>query len=189
MGFPRSKYLKLTHNGQRHNSLLAMMKKLTPTLAAKSSNPRETQSLQVFEEKQRLRNDSGFTKVFLGSTVYEIQLSFGSFYVRISSHVNKPKDSLSNVTDLIRRKRQQQITVSFVPSCFVSSIFELTLSRGHCPQMSLKCFNLRPGWSPIFKYCDQGELYKVQELIEDGLASPNDVDEDGWTPLHVSSFL
>ena len=34
-----------------------------------------------------------------------------------------------------------------------------------------------------------GDLGKVRELIEDGQVSQNDVDEDGWTPLHVSGFF
>ena len=34
-----------------------------------------------------------------------------------------------------------------------------------------------------------GDLGKVRELIEDGQVSQNDVDEDGWTPPHVSGFF
>jgi hypothetical protein len=162
-----------------------MMTTLLPT-GAESSIASGDQELQIFQKQQIRRNRSGFTNTFLGSTTYEIRMSFGTFRVRMSTHITKSKDIHLSTPDLIHMKRQQQISVSFIPGCFLSSVFEWTLSRGYCPQMTVKYFNLRPGWSPIFKYSAQGDLGKVRQLIEDGLASPNDVDEDGWTPLHVS---
>lgn len=174
-------------NGQRHDSLLAMMMKLAPALAQKCASARatDTQDLQI-RGQPILINESGFTKVFLGSTIYEIHLSFGTICIRISSHIIKSKDIKLSSDDLVHRRRQQDISASFIPDCFLSSVFKWNLTRGHYSQMTLKCFNLRPGWSPIFRHSAQGDINKVRELIEGGKASPYDMDEDGWTPLHVS---
>ena len=170
---------------RRHDSLLAMIAKITPNLPARSLFSRSTQGVQIFEEQTLPSNGNGCTKVLLGSTIYEIHLSFGTFRVRISTHITKFKDRPLSSTDLLRKKRQQEITASFVPACCLASVFEWTISRGYCPQMTFKSFNLRPGWSPIFKYSALGDIQRVRQLIEEGSASPNDVDEDGWTPLHV----
>ena len=161
------------------------MMRSTPAITRREIFPKNTQELLVSTEQQLIDGVSSVTTVSFDSTTYEMSLSFGSFRVRISSHTTKPKGSRLSVMDLTHKRRRKEITASFIPGCFMSSAFEWTLSTGFYSQMVLKCFNLRPGWSPIFRYSAEGDLYTVQTLIDGGSASIYDVDEVGWTPLHV----
>jgi hypothetical protein len=82
------------------------------------------------------------------------------------------------------------IVATFLPKIISWRILECTFKqRNGSIGAGLRTFNLRPGWSPIFEYASRGDLQGVRRLIEDGLASPNDVDPDGWTVLHVSFIL
>jgi hypothetical protein len=40
--------------------------------------------------------------------------------------------------------------------------------------------------SPVFRFCMDGNVEGLQQLFDAGLASPFNIDEDGWTTLHVS---
>jgi hypothetical protein len=51
----------------------------------------------------------------------------------------------------------------------------------------LRYFNAVSKIAPIFKLCKEGNIRAVEQLFGSGRASPWDVDEDGWTPLHVAA--
>ena len=53
-------------------------------------------------------------------------------------------------------------------------------------QWCIKPINLVPDDAPIFKFCRQGEIEKVRDLISRNLASARDVNSNGYTALHVS---
>ena len=48
---------------------------------------------------------------------------------------------------------------------------------------------LRPDDSPIFRACWEDNIGRIRQLLDDGLASPFDVDSWGQTPLYVSTSL
>ena len=50
---------------------------------------------------------------------------------------------------------------------------------------NLRPCNLRPKDAPIFTACRHRDYHWVHQLLDDGEASPYDVDEFGYTPLHV----
>ncbi len=53
------------------------------------------------------------------------------------------------------------------------------------PGLNLRSFYTCPDDALIFKFCSKGNVDAVRTLLDTGKASPFDVDEDGWTPLHV----
>ena len=63
----------------------------------------------------------------------------------------------------------------------------LRLSRtGHGWNHNIRYFPRVPNDALIFKYCRDGNLDGVRDLIKYGMASPWDVDILSYTPLHVS---
>lgn len=171
---------------QRQDFLLATMMNLTPALP-EGCPTKEIAPISPSQDIQSLpMNDYGFTKISVGSAVYEFDLSFGTIRVQFANHVAKPKRASDSVhNQLIARRLHRQIAASFVPRYFLSSIFHLTVSMSFSRKITFATFNLRPGWSPIFKYCITGDIIGLQGLINTGLASPNDVDSEGLTALHV----
>lgn len=179
--------LELTYSRRRQECLLAMTLRLHPDFAPRPSCSTVAEEFQISRDRLLLANKVGFTKVFLESAIIEFPMSFGTFRVQTSTHITKPRGCISNGIDALRKLKQQQITASFIPGFLLSSAFELTLTWGYRSETTFKIFNVRPGWSPIFKYAALGDFDNVRRLLEDGSASLNDVDEDGWTPLHVGS--
>ena len=53
-------------------------------------------------------------------------------------------------------------------------------------QWCMKPINLVPDDASVFKFCNQGDIERVQDLISNNLASVRDVDSEGRTALHVS---
>lgn len=51
--------------------------------------------------------------------------------------------------------------------------------------MNLRTYNVVPTNSPLFNACIYGDLEHVKNLLASGKASPFDVDDLGWTALHV----
>ena len=174
---------KLTYHRRQYDSFLAMMP-LRPSFDSRDSFTSITSDTNISSKGPSLLRESTDKKVSLSSRVFEIPLSFGKFRVRISTHVVKPRGPTSEVS-LIQRLRQQQITTTFIPAGLLSSVLEWTFSRGYCPQATFKIFHLRPSGSEVFRCTALGHVNKLRLMIEEGAASPNDVDEDGWTLLHV----
>jgi hypothetical protein len=133
----------------------------------------------------------GLTKGSLKSSLCEFRLSFGTIRMRISTSYTRRR----GVRSLGREyscagKQHKHIVASLEPNFGFASVLEWTLIRGYSPwSMSFKAFNLRPDWSPIFDYCISGNIAGVRSLIENGHASPTDIDSEGMTPLHVSIVL
>jgi hypothetical protein len=175
----------LTSYRQRHDSLFQLFTNIKRDIPfSKEVSGRNQVALQ-----QGVRNSYRLTKTNLRSSTYELQLSFGAFRIRFLTYAaasNRQKDGVR--TSMIVKPTHSQMLISFLPNFSQLSVLEWTFSRQfHSIKAALQCFNIRPGWSPIFEFCKKGYIEKVRRLIEKGLASPNDVDPDGWTPLHVRS--
>jgi hypothetical protein len=128
-----------------------------------------------------------FKKLHLGTTMYEMHLSFGTIRVRL---IKESVIDQSTQMEIIQRPSHLKMVATFLPKITSWKILQCTFNQRHCSiDAGVQTFNLRPGWSPIFEYAYHGDLQGVKRLIEDGLASPNDVDPDGWTVLHVSAIL
>jgi hypothetical protein len=128
-----------------------------------------------------------FKKMHLGTTTYDLHLSFGTIRVRL---VRESVAENSTKLEVIKRSWHWKIVVTFLPKSTSWRILECTFNqRYNSINAGIQTFNLRPGRSLIFDYASRGDLEGVKKLIGDGLASPNDVDPDGWTVLHVSSIL
>ena len=99
------------------------------------------------------------------------------------------KSSRATGIEFSRGARQKQIIATFIPGFFKFPILEwrLTQSYNASWKAGFQSLNLRPGWSPIFKYSALGDMQNIQRLIEAGLASPNDINTDGWTVLHCAA--
>ena len=131
--------------------------------------------------------DRRFKKMHLGTTMYELHLSFGTIRVRFVKE--SVIDKLAQM-ETIKRPSHLKIIATFLPKITSWRILECTFNQRYTSiDAGLQTFNLRPAWSPIFEHASRGDLQAVRRLLEAGLASPNDVDPDGWTMLHVSSIF
>lgn len=76
-------------------------------------------------------------------------------------------------------------------SWFCRRIWELAICRAHCRwSMHLSTYNVVPHDSVIFRYCEMGDIVRIQELVERGEGSLLDVSYNRWggeTLLEVSS--
>lgn len=131
-----------------------------------------------------------FKKLHLGTTIYEVRLSFGTFRVRLVENAVIEQSSEPTRREVSKLPKHKKIIATFLPRFATWRILECTFTqRNNSVDAGLRTFNFRPGWSPVFDYASRGNLQKVRNLIEEGLASPNDVDQDGWTVLHVSLLV
>jgi hypothetical protein len=185
--YPRV-FKRLTTQSQRHESLLSVMNDIS------RARPNETYDRigSTIDLRQRTgsispRGSVGVRKGALTSTCYEFHLSFGIVRIRVSNRSMTRRSTINNHrNDLRTVTNHRRVVASFVPGYFLSSVLECTLSRGYSPwSLVFKMPNLRPDWSPIFKYCCSGDIPAIQKLFEDGLASPTDTNSEGMTPLHV----
>jgi hypothetical protein len=126
-------------------------------------------------------------KMHIGMTMYELHLSFGTIRVRIAKESVVDK---SRSMGILKRPARLNIIATFVPKITSWKIIECTFNqRYNSINAGIQTFNLRSGGSPIFDCAGRGDLQAVRGLIESGRASPNDVEIDGWTVLHVSPFF
>lgn len=145
---------------------------------------RDAKDIEVI---QRRCDEYQSTRTQLGSSTHELHLSFGVFRVRLVTYLIRGKSSQATGIELSTGSTQKQIIATFTPGFFKLPMLEWRFTRGckYSWTAGLQSLNLRPGWSPVFEYATIGDLQNVQRLIEEGLASPNDVDPDSWTVLHV----
>ena len=179
----------LTSYRQRHESLFELITKIKRDIPFLRSFEKEVSGRNQVALQQEVRNSYTLTKTNLGSSTYELHLSFGTLRIRLLNYAAALKRQEHGArTSMIVKPTHSQILISFVPNFSQFSVLEWSFSRQfQVIKAALQCFNLRPGWSPIFEFCKKGDIRNVRRLIEEGLASPNDVDPDGWTPLHVRS--
>lgn len=69
------------------------------------------------------------------------------------------------------------------------SLSYVRTGSGWLPNLNLRPCIVKPHDALIFKFCATGNLMAVKELLSRKEASPFDTDPDGWTPLHVGSFM
>jgi hypothetical protein len=143
--------------------------------------------IKQLQAPQKYSKDGfGFKKSHLSSNTYQLPLRFGTIRIRMINQTMKLKTSDTRLTELCKKLLHKHITASFIPSFCSLPILECSFSRGYSPwNASFRTLNVRPDWSPIFKYCTLGDIPGVQGLLARDLASPNDVDQEGLTALHV----
>jgi hypothetical protein len=131
-------------------------------------------------------DSNGFKRMHLGIKTYSLHLSFGVIRIRIVREAFIENAYPPTCCEKIRRPKHWKMVATFLPKFAYWKILELTFNqRYNSISAGLQTFHLRPGWSPIFEYVNHGDLQGVLNLIHNGFASPNDVDQEGWTVLHV----
>jgi hypothetical protein len=87
-------------------------------------------------------------------------------------------------------KFQKSNIILQFPVRFLSRRFELRFRRSYGGwDHSLRAYRMVPFDAPVFDFCLNGEVEKVQVLFDAELASPFDSDPDGNTPLHVRTLI
>ena len=136
-------------------------------------------------------NGNRFKKLHLGTQMYELRLSFGVVRIRLVKESVIEGSSQQGHTILMRRPTHCRVVATFLPKVTTWKVLECTFNRKYTTiDAGLQTYNVRPEWSPIFARASRGDMEGVRSLLEEGLASLNDVDPEGWTVLHVclSSF-
>jgi hypothetical protein len=178
----------LTSCRQRHESLFELIAKTKRDIPFLRSFENSVSGRNQVALQQEVRNSYTLTKTNLGCSKFELYLSFGTVRVRLLTYavtLKRQKDGAR--TSVIAKPKYRQTLITFLPNFNKWPMLDWTFGRQfNSIKAGLQCFNLRPGWSPIFEFCSTGDLESVQRLIEEGHASPYDIDPDGWTPLHVS---
>jgi hypothetical protein len=170
---------------QRQDSLQRLLTQMIPRSHRNQSQQSSTTRTAASGISRTI--DRRFKKMHLGTTMYELHLSFGTIRVRF---VKESVIDKCAQMEIIKRPSHLKIVATFLPKITSWRILECTFNHRYSSiDAGLQTFNLRPAWSPIFEYASCGDLQAVRRLLEDGLASPNDVDPDGWTILHVSSIF
>lgn len=118
-------------------------------------------------------------RVFRGPSALEIAV--GSFFVGYTGSLVRRQPCDDN--KCLRRTNQSiRITYCF-PSWCVCRAVTLSISG---PKISLTALRIVPTNSPVMVYCREDACADhLARLLNQGLASPMDVDPEGWTPLHV----
>lgn len=180
--------MALTLHRQRYDSLLELLTDRTSEIHLEA----HAKAKDEVAYQQRPESRSVLTKINLGSGIYDIFLSFGTIRIRFSTYSMRSQAVKKGDTRGFSRAKplQRQITATFLPKFHGWPLLEWVIGHQfNSIKFGLQSFNLRPGTSRIFDSSSRGDLEAVRRLIENGLASPNDVDEEGWTPLHVSRTL
>jgi hypothetical protein len=182
------KMIVLTSYRQRHESLFELITKIKRDIPFLRSFEKEVSGRNQVALQQEIRDSYTLTKTNLGSRTYELYLSFGTLRIRLLTYAATPKRQKDGArTSVIAKPKYRQTLITFLPNFDKWPMLEWTFGHQfNSIKAGIQCFNLRPGWSPIFEFCSIGDLESVRRLIEEGHASPYDIDPDGWTPLHVS---
>jgi hypothetical protein len=182
------KMIVLTSYRQRHESLFELLTKIKRDIPFLRSFEKEVSTKNQVALQQEVRNSYTLTKTNLGSSTYELYLSFGTLRIRLLTYAATPKRQKDRARTSVNAKpKHRQTLITFLPNFNKWPMLEWRFGHQfNSITAGLQYFNLRPGWSPIFEFCSTGDLESVRRLIEEGHASPYDIDPDGWTPLHVS---
>lgn len=148
-------------------------------------------SIKQLQTLQRYHKTGiGFTKAHLSTNSYQFRLSFGIVRIRTVNQMMKLKGSDKPWAEARKKSLHKRVTATFIPSFRSFATLECSFTRGQSPwNATFRTLNVRPEWSRIFKYCTLGDIGGVQRLIEQGLATSNDVDQEGLTALHVSASI
>ena len=146
----------------------------------------KTTQYNVNEYKSRTKSNLRLGHVPIFSRTFELRFSLGTFRIRFVTPTCRDRTLFARRIDLRQKPRVYQLTLTFLPCMVLSTVLNFTLG---CQYNSLRAgiqtFNLRPTTTPIFESCSLGDIDNVRMLIMQGKASPQDVDPDGWTLLHV----
>jgi hypothetical protein len=180
--------ITLTSYRQRHDSLFQLVVKIKRDIPFLNSFEKEVSGMNQISLQPEVTGSYRLTKTNLGSSTYELYLSFGTLRIRLLTYAvasKRQKDGARK--SLIVKPNYRQTLITFIPNSNKCPMLEWTFGHQfNSIKAGLQSFNLRPGWSAISEFCSSGDLESVLKLIEEGHASPYDIDPDGWTPLHVS---
>ncbi|KAE9379389.1 ankyrin [Stipitochalara longipes BDJ] len=172
-------------NGQRQDSLHRAIMRMRLTPLEDYQQPTIT---RIIESDMPIIVRNKFKKIHLGTKIYELHLSFGIIRIRMARESVIDGSTQRNHMSLMKRPTYWRIIATFLPKIKSWKTLECTFNRKYNSiDAGLQTFNMRPEWSPIFDCASHGDMQGMRRLIEDGLASPNDVDPDGWTVLHFAA--
>jgi len=175
-------------SSQRHDSMFQLMTKIAEGLQPEKPKCIMDTTMNQESVARKQKTTRSFKRVPLGSDTYEIHLSFGTIRVRVFTYAINDKEEGVNIMTLVKRTKNHRIVATFLPAFSKFPMLEVSFSRIlNTFSAHFQCLNLRPDWSPIFEFARLGDIQSVRRLIREGQASPNDVNPDGWTLLHVSS--
>lgn len=96
------------------------------------------------------------------------------------------------VDSIVPRKgnkhHRRRVGFSFTsPTWWLGRVYILTKYQTYSGwDFSFRTYTAIPSSSPVFEYCQRGDVENLQKLFEKKQASPFVVNEDGMTPLDVS---
>ncbi|KAL9116372.1 MAG: hypothetical protein Q9187_007104 [Circinaria calcarea] len=125
----------------------------------------------------------------------KVESFFGTIYIKSKTSVLLSTDSEVPLCSSHEDQYEHETTVRILPAQWLISLrliqgLNARLSRSSISgwKLSLDVIRPRPDNAIIFDFCRHGNLAGVKSLFERGLASPKDVDSDGYTPLHLRTM-
>ena len=111
----------------------------------------------------------------------------GDTDVMVQQPIADPDDESSL---LRKRSRVKRVDFSFkTPTSWLGRVYTFTKYQTSCGwDFAFRTYTAIPHSSPIIQYSLSGDIQGLQNIFQSKQASPFVVDEDGWTPLHVSSM-
>ncbi|OQV03781.1 hypothetical protein CLAIMM_08781 [Cladophialophora immunda] len=90
-----------------------------------------------------------------------------------------------------RKNNKPRFRATFrFPSWLTTRIFDFAATQAQCGwSIHLRTFNQVPGYSPILRYCQNGNLEGIRRLLETGKATPLDAVLGGWRSLYDGCTL
>lgn len=111
---------------------------------------------------------------------------WGFYYVHHITRLSKYGMQGNEDKNLLRKERQT-LRSAQLPLWLLRRRIDLYTSQTHSGwDCSLSIYNVRPSDAPIFRYANEGNIDAIKRLFQGNMASPYDVDEDGYSLLHVS---
>ncbi|KZF20330.1 hypothetical protein L228DRAFT_250007 [Xylona heveae TC161] len=149
----------------------------------------QVDDIEIRRKKQRTIKQRTYTETHTMFGRFECEtVGYTQSKRRVAEHQTDTEEDSGLSTSHTTRFR-------FVPSAWLkffrmSCVIELKLSKLDITgwTSTVKAWNLVSSDSEIFHLCREGDVKGIQTLFSKGLASPFDVDQNGFTPLHISAF-
>jgi len=172
---------KATNINNKHDPII---------ITCKSNSPKNTTTSN--RSLSKLNNDKTLKTTSVALPTSRLKPKFGIIHAQrftrsTSEHLMQGKSQCTSkrqqkrVTTVILRPSKYLINLGFRYETSVNLSWSLT-------GWNLQATRIIPSDSDIFKFCKQGNLEGVRFLLDRGLASTRDVDENGSSPLHVCNY-
>ena len=151
-----------------------------PNHACRAETPHQSRQQKSMREVPSIRYY--FKQTLLGAVTTTTRTrSFGPRFVD-DECLNSEDHQYENETSFRILPAQWLLKLGFNYAYNLSTFDSSTQGWQWC----IKPINLVPDDASIFKFCDQGDIERVRDLISNNVASVRDVDSEGRTALHVS---